>query len=444
MFTFFSFFFSKCIAFNFLLCYYIDVERIGKRFSRREGKKMKKKRNLKKKVLGVSLSALLVCLPFMTSKIETVKADTCHDHVSYYVFLDSVPTDYVDNGERVHNTTSVFPAVYPDGTDFTTVDGGWLSKTDRDGYWTDDKIADDIVKAWTTRIESSEPFEIDDTHWVYYHSKHWADLDGGNVTDQNVDSSNVSKSTILSSLFWSEVTHNLSEIKNSIPQTATNSTGLVGSIKRTYNNTADWQTVKAAVEGLGTNRIYSPAIYKATFKVCNGGGTTSTKHKVTIKYVDEDMKSIGKSDYLLGSYAANESYSYTCPAVNNYTQTGSTSISGTMGNSDKVEYCYYKNGGSKNSYTLTTKYIDKDGKELLDPVMKTYDAGSTVDASCKDNFTSNGTSYVFSSWNTYSASGAPTSLKGIVMNDDVVVNCVYSSKSSQTSDIPIFIVWGLG
>ena len=352
---------------------------------------MKKKRNLKKKILGISLSALLVCLPFMTNKVENVKADDCHEHTSYYVFLDSVPTDYVDNGTKIHNTTSVFPVEYPEGTDFTTVDGGWLSKNDRDGYWTDDKIAEEIVIPWKQRIESRNAFKIDSTHWVYYHSKYWADLNNGSVTDENVDSSNVSKSTVLSSLFWSDVTHNLSEIKNSIPQTASNSTGLVGSIKRTYSNTSDWQTVKSAVEGLGTGRIYSPAIYKATFNVCS---TTNNNNNNN----NED---------------------------NNGSNPGSTT--------------------DTTNYTLTINYLDQAGKKipnpksngttLNNPNVETKTAGSSYSVVCPSDLTSGSTTYILN--------GKPSNASG-TMTENKTVNCNYTTNSTQTSDIPIFIVWGIG
>ena len=93
---------------------------------------MKKKKNLKKKILGVSLATLLVGMPFMTNKVEEVKAADCSNFYADYVFVHSGTGDNEDfknkTEEWVKIRGSQFPIETPEGAvlEAGKVSGKWI------------------------------------------------------------------------------------------------------------------------------------------------------------------------------------------------------------------------------------------------------------------------------------------------------------------------------
>jgi len=90
------------------------------------------------------------------------------------------------------------------------------------------------------------------------------------------------------------------------------------------------------------------------------------------------------------------------------------------------------------TYKVTVNYLDKKTEEpIADPkVTPGFKNGESYLETCPDSLV-NGT-YV----NT--PPGYTGSLSGKIAGKDVVINCLYSNENEPTSDIPIYIVWGVG
>lgn len=351
----------------------------------REGK-MKKKKNLKKKILGITMSTLLVCLPFVSGKVENVKADSCVDYYNYYAFAtvadynwlgsnDAEIDERFADGGVVRTTFSYFSKTLPTGVtnpNYDNVSGRWITSSYRghNNYWTDAVLVNTILKPWVSRIGSNTPIKIDDTHYLYYHTAEWGDDATRKISSANNDPSGYTTDALIDSLLWS-TTETFGTHIESFLQTKTDDF-MTGGIKRTYDKAA-WKAKRnAMVSGNETdNRIYEANVYEVKYQVCaSSGGSDSTP---------------------------------------NTTPTDTT------------------------KYTLTVNYIDKLGNPLADPDSLTKEANSTYSVTCPDSLKSG--SYVLSS--------KPSNASG-KMTSDVVVNCIYTSDSTKTSDIPIFIVWAVG
>ena len=212
--------------------------------------------------------------------------------------------------------------------------------------------------------------------------------------------------------------------------------------------------IKRVYSGIWSNYVanhvhhtYEPAVLKVKFKVCSGGTPQPSSDKVnlTIHHYLEGTTTEVSSD-VRKQFDPNSDYNETCKNVSGYTKvTGS--VSGTIGTTDKEEICYYKQSStptpSVDKVTLTINYLDKKGNVLKNRVTKTYNKGETVSTGCDDKVKSGNTMYIYDSY-TLNGSGKSSDLNNLTMDNDIVLNCIYTSESAGTADLPIFIVWAVG
>lgn len=415
---------------------------------------MKKKKNLKKKILGISLSALIVALPFVTRNVENVKAETCTDIYHYYAYsnvsgynwlgnTDAAIDQSFEDGDNVRRTYSYFPRALPAGItnpNFDTVEEGkWITKTYRghNGYWTDQMLVNKVLKPWFSQIGSQTPEKLDDTHYLYYHAPEWLDDDRRQEYTDNDDPSRYTDSALLASLIWPSYEQFQVPIEAQLPVNV--SSPILGGIKRTYAK-SDWVAKRnQMLEGNGTDgHIYDATLYEVKYKVCSAD---AGEYTVTTKYLEEGTdKELATAS--VKSYAAGANYSTSCKSeipVDDITYRNSNTpnnLTGTV-TSNIVVKCYYKASSSPTGeYKVTTNYLEKGtNKVLKDPKVDYYGAGDTYKTSCPDSLSYNKISYI--------SANTPSNLTGTVTGN-VTVNCLYSSGSAKTSDIPIYIVWGIG
>ena len=399
---------------------------------------MKKKFKWKKKVLGISLAALLVGLPFTTNKVENVKADNCVDHTSYYLFAD-VSYIYSDSsqnnnpGER--ETSSWFSADIPEGAKLDSasdLEVDWMDLSSGEDGWTYQKFYD-TYNSW-----EGLALKKDGNTWYYFHDYAWASAVGG-VVNSTHDMRGFSPDHMYYVPIDPDNRHKLTytRLKGDF-----NDGHLELGVKRSYTNV--WNQFTSTAHD--TN-VFAPAVLKASYKVCSGGTPEPSSDKVnlTIHHYLEGTTTEVSSD-VRKQFDPNSDYNETCKNVSGYTKVTS-SVSGTIGTTDKEEICYYKQSStptpSVDQVTLTINYLDKKGNVLKNRVTKTYNKGETVSTGCDDKVKSGNTMYIYDSY-TLNGSGKSSDLNNLTMNNDIVLNCIYTSESAGTADLPIFIVWAVG
>lgn len=371
---------------------------------------MKKKKNLKKKILGVSLATLLVGMPFMTNKVEEVKAADCPNFYADYIFVHAGARDNEDfknkTEEWVKIRGSQFPIETPEGAvleagkvrgKWIIAEGGAITDTELN-YWSKEKIATDVIKKWNTNVMRGAPVKAANNHWIYYHDKLHR---GEEITDTSEASApDVDYSTneiVKSMIFPKNETYGDEIGAQLVYATLAGKNYIEGFVKRTYSVAAMNAFGEDMIaRGSGSShptetRWYAPAIYRVTYQVCSNSGSDNTD--------------------------------------------------GNSGN----------NGGNNNgsdtstNYTLTVNYYDKagnrisnpvsGGSKLVNPSTQTKASGSDYSVVCPSDLKSGNTNYILD--------GKPSNASG-VMDSNKTVNCYYTTDSSKTADIPIFIVWGIG
>lgn len=415
---------------------------------------MKKKKNLKKKILGISLSALLVAMPFLTKNVESVKAETCTDIYNYYAFAsvggynwlgtsdDAIDQNFED-GKNIRQTFSYFSKTLPAGITNPNYDdmetGRWITKTYRghNNYWTDERLVNSILKPWVSKIGSNTPTKIDDTHYLYYHTAEWGDDATRRISSEANDPSGYTTTALINSLVWPTLETFGTHIETQLKTVSDDQ--MIGGIKRTYNKEEFKAKRNQMIAGNETeDHIYDTTVYEVKYKVCSAD---AGEYTVTTKYLEEGTeKELATAN--TKSYASGASYTTSCkPTIegDNKTYTNSNTpnnLTGTVTSNITVK-CYYKaSGNSSGDYKVTTNYLEKGtNKVLKDSKTDYYNAGDKYSTSCPDSLSYNKVSYI--------SANTPSNLTGTVTGN-VTVNCLYSSGSAKTSDIPIYIVWGIG
>lgn len=397
------------------------------------------KKTFRKKILGLSLSGLLVVLPFCNFKVEEVKAAACEDYTNYYFFLQvhDPSTRFGQSGDApltfpiYESHYSSFKSDLPEGADVTTAQYNWIDLKAGEDEWTVKKYWE-ISNSITQGDLGSGKIKKDGNTWYYTHFKSWASGSNGEILDTYTDPTKYELDALIANTYVSG-TDDAELLKLRL---STDDEYITGSIKRTIND--DWTEFAANseasyVDGVHpTERhVYLPGLLQVKYKVCDTAAPTT--HKVTIKYIEEGTDKEVRPDAPIGSFAEGASYSAQCfENVGDYKLTSNKDLSGTMGTTDVILYCKYKS--TKPTYNLTVNYLDKDTKKSIkDPYTKTFNSGDKYTATCDENI---GTNYILDSY-----SG---NLTGTFADKDIVVNCLYTTKSSKTSDIPIYIVWTVG
>ena len=402
------------------------------------------KKNFRKKLLGLSLSGLLVVLPFCNFKVEEVKATTCEDYTNYYFFLQvhDPSTRFGQEGDdpltfpKYESHYSSFKSDLPEGADVTTAQYNWIDlNAGEDGwtvrkYW---KISNSITKG-DLGSGKFEKDETDETIWYYTHLKSWASGSNGEILDTYTDPTKYELDALIANTYVSG-TDDAELFKLRL---STDGEDITGSIKRTIND--DWTEFAANSEASYVNgvhpterHVFLPGLLQVKYKVCNTAAPTT--HKVTIKYIEEGTDKEIRPDDNIGSFAEGASYSAQCfENVGDYKLTSNKDLKGTMGTTDVILYCKYKS--TKPTYNLTVNYLDrKTKKSIKDPYTDptNYKSGDKYTATCPAEI---GSDYTFDS-----SSG---NLNGTFADKNIVVNCLYTNEAPPTSDIPIYLVWTVG
>lgn len=404
------------------------------------------KKNFRKKLLGLSLSALLVILPFCNFKVEEVKAATCEDYTNYYFFLQvhDPSTRFNQEGNdpltfpKYESHYSSFKSKLPEGADVTTAQYNWIDlKAGEDG-WTVKKYWK--ISNWITEGSLGEgkikKDETDETIWYYTHLKSWASGSNGEILDTYTDPTKYELDALIANTYVSG-TDDAELFKLRL---STNKDDITGSIKRTIND--DWTEFAANSEASYVNgvhpterHVYLPGLLQVKYKVCNTAAPTT--HKVTIKYIEEGTDKQLRPDDSIGSFAEGAEYTAQCfENIADYKLTSEKNLSGTMGTTDVILYCKYSKGDVP-TYKVTVNYLDKNTKKpIQDPYTHStsYKSGDKYTATCPD--TVNNSAYILDSYT--------GNLNGTISDKDVVINCLYATEAVQTSDIPIYIVWAVG
>ena len=167
--------------------------------------------------------------------------------------------------------------------------------------------------------------------------------------------------------------------------------------------------------------------------------TPTDKHSVIVKYVDDETDEEIEQPTNVGKFSKGEQYSTTCyETINGYQLVSQKNFTATMEDKDVVLYCRYKLPSPDPTYSLTVNFLGKTTREpLRDPIVQknTYKTGDKYKATCLDSI---GSTYILDSYT--------GNLSGTFANNDITINCLYTTQAIQTSDIPIYaiIIIGLG
>ena len=400
---------------------------------------MKKRFKLKKKILGISLAALLVGFPLTTNRVENVKADDCVDHTNYYLFNNAY---YISSSNRptsppsARSTFSTFSTELPANAKIDSnsdVTYTWLNVANGEDGWTYSKFASEY-QSWNGRNVKKSG-----NTWIYFHDKWYGDDNNNQLSDNSVSEDMTANNMIyVPASDHSLYAPNLYNAKISSEEFI--NIGIV----RTYNSSwVSWVSDKSGYH-------YEPAVLRAKFKVCSGTTpdpdpdepTPGDNVELTIHYYLEGTTTKLTRDNTK-ELEPNSDYNENCKSISGYTNVNS-SVSGTIGTSNKEEICYYKQASTPTeTVKLTINYLDKSGNVLKTIGPKTFDKGTTTNASCPSNTKVDGVTYIFDNY-TLDGSSKSTDLSKLVMDKDTVVNCIYTKEAAATADLPIFIVWAVG
>lgn len=397
------------------------------------------KKNFRKKLLGLSLSGLLVVLPFCTNNVEKVEAMTEGEteYTNYYFFLDvaDLSTKFGQTGETItfpveKSHLSTFKSDLPEGADVTTAQYNWIDlKAGEDG-WTVKKYWE-ISNSITQGSLDDGKIKKDGTTWYFTHTKFWSSGEDGEELDTYTDPTKYALDDIIANTYVSETEDGGIPLRLSVT-----TDNIVGSIKRTIND--DWTAFAKASEDTYSNGVHPterhlwlPGLLQVKYKVKEE--VAPTTYNVTIKHIEEGTNKELRADENIGSFAEGAEYTAQCrDSIGDYKLTSNKDLKGTMGTTDVILYCKYKS--TKPTYNLTVNYLDKKTKKSIkDPYTKSFNSGDKYTATCDENI---GTNYILDSY-----SG---NLTGTFADKDIIVNCLYTTESSGTSDIPIYIVWTVG
>lgn len=163
------------------------------------------------------------------------------------------------------------------------------------------------------------------------------------------------------------------------------------------------------------------------------------EYSVIIKYIDDETEEEIEEQTNLGKFKKGEKYSAPCfDTINNFQLVSQKEINGTVEDKNVILYCRYREPEPEPTYSLTINYLGKTTKEpLRDPIVQInkYTTGDKYTATCLDSI---GSTYILDSYT--------GNLTGTFADQDIEINCLYTTEAIQTSDMPIYIIciFGVG
>lgn len=420
------------------------------------------KKNIKK-FLGVFLSALLIMLPILYTNVEKVEAEdvekSCKDFTNYYFFLHVVNYDTTFAGEigsypitRTH--TSSFLTELPDnlnlGENEDKFEKTWIDIGAGQEGWDKNKWWKIYMEKLGGELTEGGFVEKDGNTWYYAHVLQWF-LEGEQPSTGYTTPMKYTLKENVDSTFTTATTDGTYQVFNLANR---HSNTMDASIQRTITSkwdafAAEQATRKNADGNHPTDKhIWMPGLLKVTYQAeCV---EEEPEFNLTLHYEEDGTEKVLQDPKLVGTYPEGETYNATCPnTIGNYTLTRDSGLTGTMPANDVDEYCYYKLNEEEPivppedpkdpedpTYKVTVNYLDKN---TLEPIRNpythptVYKNGDKYQAECPDGFDA-----------VYILDSHSGNLNGSIAGKDVVVNCLYVTKSAPTSDIPIYIVWGVG
>lgn len=402
------------------------------------------KKKFKKTILGTFFVGLVLVMPFISKGgIEEVKAEekNCTKHSNYYFFSLVADVSAYDNKSFPFTRThiSYFLDDIPEGTVLDSVEYKWLNLKNGEGGWTIQKFWEKNLELTKNGLGEQGNLIKNDNEWYFSHAKAWFNDETGEESEGYIDPSKYKLEDVVKNSYYYQTENGPIVLK------IDEATGeaLPGSVKRTIGT--DWpdfaESVRAQYSGgvHPTERyVWLPALLKATFDVCDSETVIpEDSHKVTLKYVDDSTNEEIKEQLNIGRYKKGEDYSAIClEKIDDYKLVSTKDLKGTMADEDVTLYCRYSKDGAEPTYKVTVNYLDKNTKKPIKDAYTyptSYKNGQKYTASCLDSI---GNNYILDSY-----SG---SLTGTINNKNVEINCLYTTEPTQTSDIPIYIVWAVG
>lgn len=410
------------------------------------------KKKFTKKILGVFLVALVAILPFCTTNVEKVSAvedSSCTEYTNYYFFLHvaSMYTTFKQSVDSYKDITypitlghtSYFSTKLPEGADVSSASYKWIDLKNGEDGW-------NIKKYWQVYydlgpLETEAKVKENGTTWYYGHTKaYFTDTDGTDK-EEYINPTQYDMNDVITATYAATASNGAIAFK--LPSADATDDKFYAGIRRTVES--DWKTVVETAYKQYSNgkhptdaKLWMPALMQVKYNVCSEKTEQPTTNKVTVKYLDKDTNQELRKDVSLGDFSSGQKYSTDCmDTIGDYKLTSDKSLSGTMKDKDVTLYCYYsKEANNVPTYKVTVNYLDKKTKKSIkDPFTHTteYKSGDKYTASCPESI---GNNYILDSYN--------GNLTGTIANSNVTVDCLYTSESVKTSDIPIYIVWGVG
>ena len=412
---------------------------------------------MKDKFKKITLTALfataLFILPFSIKDGIAKVSAACHPHTNYYFYgLVAGYNSYLNEEfpyERQH--ASYFSDELPEGAKIDTVQYKWIDLGKGEDGWTFRKFWEQEITVNTTDLNDGgapNPKKNGD-EWYFAHAKAWIDNADGTTREDFVDHTIYPTDTLVETTYYAQADNGFPTL---VLQDSANNL-IAGGIKRYIGS--DWVDFAKKVSELKdssgkhptSGQIWIPALYAATFQVCEEEPDPepepepTPEYNVIVKYVDDETNEEIKNQKDLGNFKTGEDYSAVCDdTIGEYELVSEKQLGGTMANSDVVLYCRYKQPevepAPTPTFDLTINYLDKNTREpIKDPYHdpNAYETGDKYTAECLDAI-----------GNTYILDSFTGSLSGTFADRDIVINCLYTTQPVQTSDIPIYIVWAVG